>query len=119
MPQYLLLLHEEPQVFADKSPAELQAIFERYIAWAGKLAQEGKLVGANKLEDRSGKSLRQVNGKLTVTDGPYTEGREVIGGYFLIEASSYEDAVSIGSECPHADFGVIEIRQVEPTGGDK
>lgn len=116
MPQYLLLLHEDPQAFAGRTPAEMQAIVERYIAWAGKLAQDGKLAGSNKLEDGSGKSLRSVNGKTTVTDGPYTEGREVIGGYFLIEADSYDDAVRLSSSCPHVEFGVVEIRQVEPTG---
>lgn len=117
MPQYLLLLHEDPQTFAGRTPAEMQAILERYIVWAGKLAQEGKLLGSNKLEDGSGKNVRSVNGRTTVTDGPYTEGREVIGGYFLIDADSYDAAVSVSSSCPHVEFGVVEIRQVEPTDG--
>ena len=94
MPQYLLLLHEDPKVFADKSPAELQAIVEKYMAWAGKLAAEGKLAGSNKLQDGTGRSIRSAGGKLSVTDGPYTEGREIVGGYFLIEEPSYEAAVA-------------------------
>lgn len=116
MPHYLLLLHEDPKTFAGRSPAEMQAIVERYIAWAGKLAQEGKLVSSNKLEDGTGRTIRAVNGKTVVTDGPYTEGREVTGGYFLIEAATYDDAVGIASSCPHTEFGVVEVRQVEPTG---
>ena len=51
----------------------------------------------------------------TVTDGPYAESREVIGGLFIVEAASYEEVVELSKDCPHLDFGTVEIREVQPT----
>jgi hypothetical protein len=50
-----------------------------------------------------------------ITDGPYAEAREVIGGLFILEAADYEEAVALSRDCPHLDFGSIEIREIEPT----
>ena len=54
-------------------------------------------------------------GTTKVTDGPYAEAREVIGGLFIIEANSYDEIVELSKDCPHLDFGSIEIREVDPT----
>jgi len=48
-------------------------------------------------------------------DGPYTETKEIVGGYFLIEADSYDHAIELSRDCPHFDFGSIEIRELQPT----
>jgi hypothetical protein len=117
MPQYLLLLHEDPSQYAEVSPAEMQAIIEKYNAWAGKLAQQGRLRGGEKLQEGTGKTVRKSGGKLAVTDGPYTEGREVVGGYFLVEADNYEQALELANDCPHVENGVVEVREIEPTNG--
>jgi hypothetical protein len=114
----MLLLHEDPSAFANVTPAEMGAIIEKYTAWAGKLASEGRLVGSHKLRDGSGKSLRKNGaGRVTVTDGPYTEGKEVIGGYFTIKAADYDEASGVAAECPHVEFGVVEIREIEEMPG--
>ena len=105
MPQYMLLLHEDPAAFADASPSEMQAIIQRYAVWAKKIAGEGRLVSSSKLQDGTGRSLRAANGGITVTDGPYTEVKEVIGGYFMIRADDYDHAVELSRGCPHVDFG--------------
>ena len=52
---------------------------------------------------------------MKVTDGPYAEAREVIGGLFMIEAANYDEVVELSKDCPHLDFGSIEIREVQPT----
>jgi hypothetical protein len=116
MPQYMLLLHENPAAFADVTPNQMQAIIDKYKAWATKLAQAGRLAGSNKLHDTTGRSMKTVNGKIVVTDGPYTEASEVIGGYFMISAESYDEAVKLSEGCPHIEYGVVEIREIEPTG---
>ena len=54
-------------------------------------------------------------GAVKVTDGPYAEAREVIGGLFIVEAQTYEEVVELSKDCPHLDFGTIEIREVQPT----
>ena len=111
MPQYILLLHE-PAVpnGGAPSPAEMQAIIAKYQAWSGRLAQSGNLRGGEKLADGSGRVLRQG---MAVHDGPYAESKEVIGGYFLIEATDYDEAARLSADCPHLDFGVVEIREIE------
>jgi hypothetical protein len=115
MPQYMLLLHESATWAPDISPDEIQAIIERYKNWSGALAAKGHLRGGNKLQDGTGRTVRAVNGATSITDGPYTEGKEVIGGYFLLEAASYDEAAALSKDCPHLDFGVIEIREIQPT----
>ncbi len=53
------------------------------------------------------------SGKLVVTDGPYTEVKDIVGGVFVIEAASYDDAVALASGCPHLEYGEIEVREVD------
>jgi hypothetical protein len=80
--------------------------------WGNQARQAGFLLGSNKLVDDAGKVLR---GQKAVTDGPYSETKEVLGGYYLIEAASYEEAVRRSKDHPHLEHGgTIEVRQVEP-----
>ncbi|MCA2964678.1 MAG: transcription initiation protein [Acidobacteriaceae bacterium] len=112
MSKFLLLLHDPvDSPFLSMSPAEMQAVIERYTAWSAQLAAEGRIAGGNKLQDGT---ARHVS-KLGVIDGPYPETKEIIGGYFLIEAASYDEAVEIALSCPHVDLGRIEVREVELT----
>jgi hypothetical protein len=114
MSQFMLLLHENPAVFQSYTPEELQKLFERYHSWNQELANSGRLVVSAKLKDEGGKHLRRgAHGKVKVVDGPYGEAKEVIGGYFTVEAKDYDEAVEIASGCPHVEFGWIEIREVD------
>jgi hypothetical protein len=113
MPNYLFLLHENPAAFAKVSPEEMQAIIQKYAKWKERMQHAGVVVGGTKLQDGTGRVLRQKGGKTTVTDGPYTEGREVIGGIFEVKAENFDAAVEAAQECPHVEYGVIEIRAVE------
>ncbi|MBL8173790.1 MAG: hypothetical protein JNK48_03925 [Bryobacterales bacterium] len=115
MPQYLLLLHESSTAAAGISPGEMEAIIKRYGAWSANVAAKGHMRGGNKLQDGTGRVMQVSAGRLSVTDGPYAESKEVLGGYFLIEASDYDEAVRVAGDCPHLDFGKIEIREIEPT----
>lgn len=115
MPNYILLLHENPASFQEMSADEMQAIIQKYTAWKDQMVQAGKLTGGTKLTDGEGRVLRRVNGQLNMSDGPYTESKEVIGGLFEIVADNYDQAVAIALECPHMEFGTVEVRQVEIT----
>ena len=116
MPNYMLLLHEQPADFAEVSPEEMQAIISKYSAWRDGLAKSGHLVGGEKLRDDGGRVLRAGDDGVRVLDGPYSETKEVIGGYFAIQAADYDEAVQVSSDCPHLTFGgTIELREVEPT----
>ena len=112
MPQYLLLLHEDPAQYADVSPEEMQAIVARYAAWSAGLRERGQIVGGQKLRDDGGRHVRAGG---AVTDGPYVEGKEVLGGFFTVVADDYDGAVAIARECPHLANGWVEVREIEPT----
>lgn len=113
MPKFVLLLHDTGR-FDDLSPEQMQAVIERYIAWRARVQNSRQVMG-HKLHDGEGRVMRGSGSSLKVTDGPYAEAREVIGGLFVLEAASYEEVVELAKDCPHLDFGAIEIRQVQPT----
>jgi hypothetical protein len=115
MPNYILLLHDSGTLPAEMSPDEIQAVIQRYVAWRKKIQQNGRTVSGHKLVDREGRVMRGAHQSPTVTDGPYAEGREVIGGLFIVEAKNYDEVVALCHDCPHLDFGSIEIREIQPT----
>jgi hypothetical protein len=117
MAEYMLLLHENPSGFEGLSPDEIQKVIGEYVAWRSSLAENGRLAGGKKLRDEGGRWLTKENGKVRVIDGPFSEANEVIGGFFLINAADYDEAVEISRSCPHLVYGGrIELREVEPTG---
>ena len=108
MPQFVLMLRDSGSFPEDISPEEIQQVLERYGAWSARLHASGQ-----KLRDGEGKVLVRKDGGVSVVDGPYAETREILGGYFVLEAADFEEAVKLSSDCPHLDFGSIEIRQIE------
>ena len=74
-----------------------------------------KATGGQKLMDGEGRVLQKQNGKLSVIDGPFAEAKEVLGGFFVIEAANYDEAVEAAKTCLHMEFGTIEVRQIEKT----
>jgi hypothetical protein len=96
---------------ANVSPDAMQAHMQKWVAWMGQLAKEGILVAGEPL-DRTGK---QVNGsKKTVTDGPFIEAKEMVGGYLIVNANDINHAVEISKGCPIFDMdGKLEVRPVQ------
>jgi len=111
MAQFLLLLYGDPAPWLKMPAEEQQKWFGKYMAWGNQARQAGFLVGSNKLVDDAGKVMR---GQKAVTDGPYSETKEVLGGYYLIEAANYDEAVRRSKNHPHLEHGgTIEVRQIE------
>ncbi len=113
MATYMFLLYNGANDFDGVSPEDMQGVIERYRAWGESLEKAGKLVGSEKLVDEQGRVLRSADGKISVTDGPFSETKELIGGYFAITAENYDEAVELAKGCPHLDFGTLEIREVD------
>ena len=114
MPNYMLLLHQNSARPAPSSPDEIMTITRAYMTWADKMRAEGRLKGGEKLTNDAGKVMRGKDGKVTVTDGPYAESKEIVGGYFAITAKDYDEACRVAESCPHLGYGGrIEVRQVE------
>lgn len=114
MPKFMIILVDHMPTVGAMSPDEIQRVIARYTAWSAKVAQSGRLVGGDKLKDEGGRHLTAPQGRLVVRDGPFAEAKEVVGGYFLIEAADYDEAVRIASDCPHLELGGrIELREID------
>src|SRR5438445_738691 len=111
MAQFMLLLHADPSGFHALSPEEMQKALEKYMIWRNKpFTLDGK-----RLAEAAGRVIRPEGGKPRATHGPYSETKEVLGGFYLIEAANYDEAVKLALTHPHAEYGTIEIRQVHGT----
>jgi hypothetical protein len=114
-PTFLLLLRGGVSN-RDLSPEQLQRQIERYMSWIEKLRRDGYFVAGEPLEE-TGKILSGKNGN-TVTDGPFTESKEEIGGYFIIRASDFETALKLSRGCPiFTNNGTVEVRPIQAVPG--
>lgn len=116
MSRFMLISLAPAEIPADFeiTPEMIQTIISKYNAWTTKLQNQGCLLDVNKLRDSDGRVLRGYGEGQVVTDGPYAETKEVIGGYWLITASSYQEAVDLARDCPTLEFGgTIEVREIE------
>ena len=98
--------------YANQSPEESQANMQKWFKWMGSLREQGKFVGAQPLT----KEGKQVKGnKKIVTDGPYVEGKEIVGGYLICTASNFDEAVGISKGCPILEYenGIVEVREIQ------
>ena len=110
MAQFMFLLGG---VDKDVSFKNRDVTMAKYEAWTQALVQSGVLRDAHKLTDGEGRRIEMRKG--TVTDGPFVETKETIGGYYVVEASDYQAAVVLASECPVLQYqhGFVEVRQIE------
>ncbi|MBU6402860.1 MAG: hypothetical protein KGS61_21270 [Verrucomicrobia bacterium] len=93
------------------SPEEMQTIASQWMDWFKRLTDQGKVIAGNPLE-REGKIVSGRNGSV-VADGPFAESKEAIGGYFLLQVHTLDEAVAIAQQCPGLPHGVrIEVRPV-------
>ena len=108
-----LLLFRHSQEGPDPTPQEMEQIFGRWMEWMKGMNAQGIFAGANRLQD-TGKVLRGPRGA-SLTDGPFAESKEIVGGYVLISADNYAQALEVARGCPGLDGGtVVEVREVEP-----
>ena len=113
--KYLGLAYYTPEKFAALAPDEVKAIVSQCPALDEKMRATGKMIVSASLGDlERWKTLRPSAGKTRVTDGPYTESKEVVGGLFIIEADSEEEALRIASMPPAATIGEEGGWAVEP-----
>jgi hypothetical protein len=118
MPNYILLLRQPPKMLKDLSPEEFQKKIAQYAAWRDELVTRGKMRGGEKLANEAGRQIRVENGRVSVTEGPFSEAQEILGGFFMIESADYDEAVAIARTCPHlVDRQWIEVLQVDPRRG--
>ena len=92
------------------SPEEMQAVMQQWMDWIGGIAAQNKLVDGGSALGSKGKVVRANN---VITDGPYTEIKELIGGYTIVKAESFDEAVELTKGCPILSVGGnVEVRDI-------
>jgi hypothetical protein len=115
--QYLLLIYDEEKNWETMSDEERNGLFGEYGAYTQELQASGKLVGGNPLQPTTtATTVRVRDGEQVVTDGPFAETKEQLGGYYLIEAESVDGALEWAAKIPGARWGSIEVRPIMATG---
>ena len=112
---YLLLILEHREDRNLRTQAEGQAAYEAMSQWRDRLQQRGVLQTAEALRpDRDGVRYTRREGRQALRDGPFTESKEMVGGFFLLDNVSREQAVAIAQECPAAEYATVEVRELAP-----
>ena len=113
--QYLLLIHADERVWPAMSDDERRRIVEEYAAVTDAMHERGAYVGSNRLAPTSTASTVRVrDGEDVVTDGPFAETKEQLGGYFLIDVESLDEALEWAARLPTARRGSVEVRPIQP-----
>jgi hypothetical protein len=114
--KFMCLAYEEEATLNALSRAEWNALRDETIAYVDSLRANGKLVLTNALQSvRTAATVRVRGGAKLVTDGPYAETKEMIGGFFLVEVEDREEALALAAAWPSARLGTIEVRPIEET----
>jgi hypothetical protein len=113
--QYLLLIHDDESQWSTMSDDERNELYAGYGAFTNDLRDSGALVGANQLQPTTtATTVRVRDGETLTTDGPFAETKERLGGYYLIEVESLDEAIEWAAKIPTARTGTIEVRPVVP-----
>ena len=109
---YLLTVLEPRGQRSERTPEQGREAYQRMLDFGAGLHKRGLLVASEALRSESeGFRLSMRDGERRIVDGPFTEAREMIGGFFLIDVSSREEALAIAAECPAAQWATIEVRE--------
>lgn len=116
--KYMLLVHHDEVTFAQRSQEEREGMLRESVQLANQLHADGRYAGAAPLHPTAETvCVRVRDGKRIVTDGPFAETREQIGGYFLVDARDLNEAIDIAARIPGARIGTVEVRQVTEVAG--
>jgi len=112
---YLLMIYANEADFEALGAEALGAISQEYAEFTKSIVQAGQFKAADRLKPVSTASTVRIrNGKTTVTDGPFAETREQLGGYYLVDAKDLDEAIAIAARIPSARHGSIEVRPIWP-----
>ncbi|MGH8133901.1 MAG: YciI family protein [Steroidobacteraceae bacterium] len=110
---YMLLIVEPQGQRQSRGLDDGQAVYEHMLRYTAGLKARGVLLASNSLRENS-QRLTVRGGKRTVLDGPFTESKELIGGFFLVNCETRDEALALAAECPAAEWATVEVREVGP-----
>jgi hypothetical protein len=112
--RYLLLIYGDEQAYGSMSEEALQADMQKWFEYTEELRAAGATTGGEALQPTAtATSVRDNNGNPVVTDGPFAETREQLGGYYLLDVENLDEAIKWAHRCPGAKFGTIELRPIQ------
>ena len=115
MPKYMLVIWTNGEAWGQMSQEEQQSLFAEYFQYSNWLQEQGWYLSGDPLQPQA-KTVRVRDGKADVTDGPYAETKEFLGGYYEIECPSEKDALDAAARIPDVRFGAIEVHEVMAVG---
>lgn len=108
---YMLMMVEPVGQRQSRTEAEGREAYARMVSWGESLHQRGLLISAESLRSQASASrVRVQDGKKHITDGPFAETKEMIGGFFLVNCATQQEAIALASECPAAEWLTVEVR---------
>ena len=110
---YMLLIVEPAGQRHTRTTDQGWDLYQRMLDYGARLEKQGLLLASNSLREASVR-LDVRAGKPRVTDGPFTEAKEFVGGFFLVDCASREEALKLARECPAAEWATIEVRETGP-----
>ena len=112
--KFLFMIYHDERVLEALPGQEMQALVDSALDYDEEIRRSGHYIVSNALQPaRTARTLRVREGKVLVTDGPFAETREQLGGFFLVEARDLDEACEIASRFPPARLGIIEVRPVQ------
>jgi hypothetical protein len=112
---YLLLIVEPRGQRAERSPEEAQLAYAQMVRFGEDLKARGLLRASESLRsDAEGVRVTVRDGRRTLLDGPFAESKEMVGGFFLLDCATREQAIAIAGECPAAEWATVEVREIAP-----
>lgn len=111
--RYLLMIHADEKRVANMAPTELKQVLTDCGGMTEELKKAGAFLGSARLRPTSSATtVRAQNGKTLITDGPFAEAKEALGGFYLIDVKDLDEALAWTAKMPHIKFGCIEVRPV-------
>jgi len=111
--QYMLLIHDDPTAWAGMSEEQVNAVMGEYFAYSAAIRDEGIYVDGQALQGPEvAHTVRVRKDERIVADGPFAETKEIVGGYYVVDCDSLDQALDAAARIPSARFGVVEVRPV-------
>jgi hypothetical protein len=111
--QYMLLIYNDPNAWDSMPEGDRNEVYAKYFAFTEELKASGKLVAGDALQPTStATSVRVRDGETLTTDGPFAETKEVLGGYYLIDVDTIDEALEWAAKLPGSSYGTVEVRPI-------
>ena len=116
--RYMMLIYDNEAILESQTEAEQQAVFGGYMKFTQEVRQAGVMEAGDPLmPTSSATTVRVKNGKRLTTDGPFAETKEQLGGYYILNCKSLDEALAYAAKIPAAKYGCIEVRPIMEMGG--